>query len=86
MMLWKKKPNNSLSNTVAKQCKLYSHNIHEYELSTRFCELWMSQKEAEEKARVEPTLQWSAVLLIHTKARQSVPLTNVQNQTSIWMK
>ena len=30
---------------------------------------------------LEPTLQWSAVLLIHTKARQSVPLTNVENQT-----
>ena len=86
-MLWKKKkPNNSLSTTVTKQCKLYSHNIHEYELSTRFCELWISQKEAEEKARVEPSLQWSAVLLIHTKARQSVPLTNVENQTGIWMK
>ena len=57
MMLWKKKkPNNSLSTTVTKQYKLYSHNIHEYELSTRFCELWISQKEAEEKARVEPSL------------------------------
>ena len=30
---------------------------------------------------LEPTLQWSAVLLIHTKAKQSVPLTNVENQT-----
>ena len=32
---------------------------------------------------LEPTLQWSAVLLIHTKARQSVPLTNVEDQTGI---
>ena len=30
---------------------------------------------------LELTLQLSAVLLIHTKARQSVPLTNVENQT-----
>ena len=32
---------------------------------------------------LELTLQWSAVLLIQTKTRQRVPLTNVENQTGI---
>ena len=31
----------------------------------------------------EPALQWSAVLLNRTKARQNVPLTHVENQTGI---
>ena len=35
---------------------------------------------------LELTLQWSAVLLIQTKARQRVPLTNFENQPDIWLK
>ena len=41
---------------------------------SRSCGLWNKQVH-------EPTLQWSAVLLIHMKARECVPLTNVENQT-----
>ena len=49
--------------------------------------LWVVQfanrKTLKRKQALEPTLQWSAVLLIHMKARQSVPPTNVENQTGI---
>ena len=34
----------------------------------------------------EPELQWSAVLLNRTKARQNVPLTHVENQTPFFVK
>ena len=47
------KPKNSLGNTVAEQYKLYSPNTEGFqrELSSRSCQLWNSQKDAEEKAR-----------------------------------
>ena len=65
-MLWKKKKlNNSLiiilSNTVAKQYKLYSANTEgfQHELSSRFSGLLNLQKDAEEKAHA-----WASVTMV----------------------
>ena len=64
-MLWKKKKSNNsliiiLSNTVAKQYKLYSANTgFQHELSSRFCGLLNLQKDAEEKAHA-----WASVTMV----------------------
>ena len=65
-MLWKKKESNNsliiiLSNTVAKQYKLYSANTEgfQHELSSGFCGLLNLQKDAEEKAHA-----WASVAMV----------------------
>ena len=83
MMFWKKKKqHNSLRNTVAKQYKLLQHKLSSLYLVG--CEI--RKRTLKRKHVVEPTLKWSAVLLIHTGARKSVSLTNIENQTAIWVK
>ena len=88
MLSKKNKPNNSLSNTVAKQYKLYSPNTEgfRHEVSIEVTIVGCQIRKRTLKRKHVPTLQWSAVLLIHTKTRQSAPLTNVQNQTGICVK
>ena len=54
------KPNNSLSSTVAKQYKLYSKTFTNTNCQVAHsCELWISQKDAEEEAR-----SWANVAMV----------------------
>ena len=64
------------------------HPVQTQKVSSTNCEVVLvgceiRKRTLKRKHVLEPTLQWSAVLLIHTKARQSVPLTNVEDQTGI---
>ena len=74
MILWKKKPNNSLSFTGAQSSTNYTSQTQKVfntncQVALVGCE--MRKRTLERKHVLEPTLQRSAVLLIHTKARQS---------------
>ena len=65
-----------LQTTLFKSFKSVQHE-HVGSMEERVEEL------AKGKHVFEPALQWSAVLLNRTKARQNVPLTHVENQTPI---
>ena len=79
-MLWKKKKTEQL--LVVKQYKLNSHNIHLHELSSRSCELWISQKNAEEKTRA-----WANAAMVSCVAvphESEAKCANNKRPESIW--